>query len=129
MVYFCKSAKYFVLYFVFVFPVRAYIFAHWSSVACLPAGRINTHRDSWWGTCLFFNYRSRHLILRLCHVISNELFALCLQKYDYITIFISKTLKLEGIVTLLSIITTTVFVYSLYSGWGSGETWVWFLPT
>ncbi len=53
MVYFCKSAEcvsqttkvkkvYFVLYFVFEWLVPAYIFAHWSNIACLPAGKIIT---------------------------------------------------------------------------------------
>ncbi len=55
MVYFGKSAKcvsqtvrpnklYYKLYFVFEWPVPAYIFAHWSNMACLPSTRINTHR-------------------------------------------------------------------------------------
>ncbi len=35
---------YFVLYFVFEWPVLVYIFAHWSNIACLPAGRIYTQR-------------------------------------------------------------------------------------
>ncbi len=31
-----------VLHFVYEWPVPAYIFAHWSNIGCLPAGRINT---------------------------------------------------------------------------------------
>ncbi len=54
MVYFCKSAeslklprqkkKYFILYVVFEWTDPAYIFVHWSNIACLPLGRINTQR-------------------------------------------------------------------------------------
>ncbi len=36
----------FILYFVFEWPVPAYIIAHWRYIACLPTGRINTHRDT-----------------------------------------------------------------------------------
>ncbi len=35
---------YFTLYFLFQWPILAYIFAHWSNIACLPAGRTNTQR-------------------------------------------------------------------------------------
>ncbi len=41
---------YFVLCFVFEWPVPSYIFAHWSNIACLPAGRIRqaeTSSGSW----------------------------------------------------------------------------------
>ncbi len=55
MVYFCKSGDcvsqtangknlYFILYFVFEWPVPVYIFGHWSNIVCLPAGSINRQR-------------------------------------------------------------------------------------
>ncbi len=39
---------YFPLHFVFEWPFHSYTFAHSSNIACLPAGRINTHRDILW---------------------------------------------------------------------------------
>ncbi len=76
MVYFCKSAgclsncqgqkcdSYCILYFIFKWPVPAYIFAYLSNIAYIPASRIKTHRhlveaeneisncENWWATCL-----------------------------------------------------------------------------
>ncbi len=43
---------YFVLYFVFEWPVPAYIFAHLSNIASLPAGSINT--DTCWKLNMVF---------------------------------------------------------------------------
>ncbi len=41
----CQGPKiFFVLYFEFEWLVLAHKFAHWSNIACLPAGRINTQR-------------------------------------------------------------------------------------
>ncbi len=37
---------YFLLYFVFEWPVLAYTFAHWGNIACLPVCRINTHTQT-----------------------------------------------------------------------------------
>ncbi len=39
------TKMYFVLYFVFEWPVLTYIFAHKGNIACVPAGKI-THRDT-----------------------------------------------------------------------------------
>ncbi len=57
MVYFYKSTEgvsqtakdktiVLLLYFVLEWPLLAYIFAHWSNIACLPTGRINTYTNT-----------------------------------------------------------------------------------
>ncbi len=55
VVYICIPAEcisqtatklYFVLYLVFDWSVLPYIYAHWSNIACLPAGRLNKNRDT-----------------------------------------------------------------------------------
>ncbi len=41
-------SMYFIFYCVFEWPVLAYIFTHWTNIACLPAYIKNTHRDTYW---------------------------------------------------------------------------------
>ncbi len=57
MIYFYKSgdcvfqtamAKIIVFCIAFEWPIPAHICAHWSNIACLPAGRIDTHSDIQW---------------------------------------------------------------------------------
>ncbi len=55
-----NNVLYFILYFVFERPFPAYIFAYWSNITCLPAVRMNIHRDTLW---------KLKCCLKLCEVI------------------------------------------------------------